>query len=98
MATFGIPFGAVDVDGASGAFDVDKVDGMGGEEGDIDFKVLAVAGDLEVVDKGVGVGEAIAKVSDDETFGIVDGLTYRNHFCHHFCPNSVITSLVIWMA
>ena len=82
LATFGIPFGAVDVDGASGAFDIDKVDGVGGEEGDIDFKVLAVAGDLEVVDDGIGVGEAIAQVGDNEAFGIVDGLANRNHLCH----------------
>ena len=79
---FGIPFGAVDADGSGGAFDVDEVNGVGGEEGDIDFKVLAVAGDLKVVDEGVGVGEAIAQVGDDEAFGIVDGLAYRNHFCH----------------
>ena len=79
---FGIPFGAVDADGSGGAFDVDEVDGVGGKEGDIDFKVLAVAGDLEVVDEGVGVGEAIAQVGDDEALGIVDGLANRNHLCH----------------
>ena len=95
---FGIPFGAVDADGSGGAFDVDEVNGVGGEEGDIDFKVLAVAGDLEVMDNGVGVGEAIAQVGDDEALGIVDGLANRNHLCHYCCPNSVIASLVIWMA
>jgi hypothetical protein len=82
LATFGIPFGAVDADGATGAFDVDQVDSVGGKEGDIDFKVLPVAGDLEVVDNSVGIGEAIAKMGDDETFGIVDGFADRNHLCH----------------
>lgn len=95
LATFGIPFGAVDVDGASGAFDVDQVDGVGGEEGDIDFKVLAVAGDLEVVDEGVGVGEAIAQVGDDEAFGIVDGLANRNHLCHQAASSIAFSTRAI---
>ena len=93
LATFGIPFGAVDVDSASGAFDVDEVNGVGGEKGDIDFEVLAVTGDFKVVDEGVSVGEAIAQVGDDEAFGIVDGLANRNHLCHQAAASIADSSI-----
>ncbi len=95
LATFGIPLGAVDVDGATGAFHVDEVNGVGGEKGDIDFEVLVVAGDFEVMDNGVGVGEVIAKVSDDEALGIVNGLAYRNHFCHQAASRMLWSTISI---
>ena len=80
------PLAAIHVDAAARALHVDQVQGMGREQREVNLKALALALDLEVVQQGVVVGQAIPQVGDRGAFGVIDRLAYGDHFGHfkHF--------------
>ena len=78
----GVPLAAIHVNAAARALHVDQVQGMGCEQRQVNLKALALALDLEVVQQGVAVGQAIPQVGDRGAFGVVDRLAYGDHFSH----------------
>ena len=72
----------VDIDEPARALDVDEVDGVRRDDGDVDLEGLAVAQDLEVVQDEVARRQVIPQVRDDLTLGVVHRLADRDHRGH----------------
>jgi len=81
--SFRVPLVAEYIDGPARTFHVDQVQGMGRHQGDINFETLALTLDLEVMQQGKTVRQAIPQVGDGGTLSIVYWLAYRDHFGHY---------------
>ena len=79
----GVPLAAIHVDAAARALHINQVQGMRREQREVDLKALALTLDLEVMQQGVAVWQAIPQVGDRGAFGVVDRLAYGDHFGHY---------------
>ena len=55
---------------------------MRGKHREVDFKGLAVAADLKVVEDDVAAREMVSQVCDRLTLGVIHGLADGDHRCH----------------
>ncbi|MPM31968.1 hypothetical protein SDC9_78525 [bioreactor metagenome] len=102
-APLGVPLVAVHIDGAACALHVDQVQGVRGQQRDVDLEALALPLDLEVVKQDETVWQAIPQVSDGAALCIIDRLAYRNNFTHSRSlalqprPSLLLCDLIQWL-
>ena len=77
-----VPLAAVDVDVTARALDVDHVDAMRPQQGDVDLVELVPLLQFEVVNEGEGVRQVVAQVGDRLPLGVVDRLTDGDDLGH----------------